>query len=554
MHIPETGGWAGLDDISRMQLCDNATREIARRSFAGAMVYFATLAVLLFTSSCLRDHPALTVAALACTLVAGIMRCIAARRLLRQSPPAPSWARVLEVSTLMTVGPWGFFCAADLYFYRDTWPSTYLLIAGAALAGGAVTSLAPHVRLGTWAILLIVMPVGACALLLGNARSEILGVSILGYLAYLALQLRSAWEAYWKTATAPALDAMLSRLAATQSEDRFETLFQDAPSGIYVAFRDGRIEMANRALAQMLGYATAEQITGRNLKDFSPGSDRAEMSARIEQVGYFAGWESDWLRLDGVQIRVRESIRAVESGSGDRGRVLGIVEDVTARFTADQLRRQLIEILEGTSDFVESVAVTGETLYLNRASWALLGEYKDGMQPATHLETQSVWNRSGDKELRKARLESAEREGIWQGESWLMTADDRPIPVSQVIICHRASDGAPHSYSIISRDISAMREAQKALRETQEELFQAQRLESLGRLAGGIAHDFNNLLTIIMGHASIIEAGMKGGEWQEGIVEISKAAVRAADLTRQLLAFGRKQTLSRGVVDVKEVA
>jgi two-component system, cell cycle sensor histidine kinase and response regulator CckA len=521
-------------------------REVARRSRPGAMVYFATIASLPLASPCLTDHPSLTIAALACTFVAGVTRIVAATQLLRRPVPHLWWARTLEASTLLTAGPWGLFCAAILYFYMGSWPSTYLLIAGAALAGGVVTSLAPHVRLSFSALLLIVLPTGACALWIGTTQSEILGISAFGYLAFLMVQLQQTWQAYWKAATAPALDAMLSRRAATQSEGRFETLFADAPSGIYLAFLDGRVEICNRALAQLLGYSAPEEIAGLNLKNFSPDSDFAGVRRRIEESGYLAGWESDWRRQDGVQIRVRESVRAVQAGSDAQGRLLGIVEDVTVRFVAEQARRQLIEILEGTSDFVESVAATGETLYMNRASRGLLSG-------GSAESTESVWNRSGDVELRKNRLRFASDEGIWQGESWLLASDGRPVPVSQVIISHRRSDGSTHSYSIISRDISAMRAAQKALRETQEQLFQAQRLESLGRLAGGVAHDFNNLLTIIMGNASFLAEEATDTDTLDGLLEIGKAAERAADLTRQLLAFGRKQALTKGVIDVKEV-
>lgn len=550
MHVPKTTVWLRLDDHSKTRLLEDAVREVARRSFAGALVYFLTIVSLPVGSSCLRDHPKLTIGALVCTLIAGLTRCLAARQLLRGPAPDPAWTWVLDISTVMTVGPWGGFCAAILYYYSDSWPSTYLLIAGAALAGGAVASLAPNLLLGIFALLLIVLPTGICALRVGNTRSEVLGISAGGYLLYLIIQLRHNWKAYWEVATAPALEAMLSRQAATRSEVRFQTLFEDAPSGIYLAFSDGKVEMANRALALMLGYKTPEALAGRNLKEFSPYCDLAAMRGPIEERGVLAGWESNWRRRDGSEIRMRESIRAVQAGTNAQDRLLGIVEDVTALFAADRERRQLIEILEGTSDFVERIAQSGETLYMNRACRELLGEDGEG--------SRSVWNRSGDEELRQARLRIAAAEGIWEGESWLPAADGKPVPVSQVILSHRLGAQAPgnesvHSYSIISRDITAMREAHKALRETEEQLFHAQRLESLGRLAGGIAHDFNNLLTIVMGHASILGLKVTEPRVRAGIAEIEKAAARAADLTRQLLAFGRKQVLSKGVVDIKEI-
>ncbi len=555
MYSPRTSSWLRLDEETRRRLLDRAIRELARRSFTGSMIYFGTIAAVPFASPVLREHPMFTILALASTFAAGLTRIAAARHLMRTPSPEGFWVRTFETAVLATVAPWGAFCALTLFLYGDAWPSIYLLIAGAALSGGAITALAPHLWLGTWALLLLILPSGICGFLLGTAGSRVLAVSACVYLAYLLAQLSLTSKAYWKAATTPALDAMLSRRAASWSEGRFQTLFEDAPSGIYLASRDGKLEMANGALAQMLGYSGADQVAGRNLKTFSPDSDLELMAAAIEERGSVTGWESDWRRSDGTQIRVRESVRAVHSGADSPFSLLGIVEDVTERFAADQARRQLVEILESTSDLVERIAATGETLYLNRASRKLLNATKEreDRDVGGRASPESVWNRAGDEELRRDRLRSADEEGIWQGESWLHGADGKPIPVSQVIISHRSSDGSTNSYSIISRDISAMREAQEALRETGEQLFQAQRLESLGRLAGGIAHDFNNLLTVIMGHASVLEPAMQDTRYREGIAAISSASARAADLTRQLLAFGRKQVLSRGIVDVKEV-
>lgn len=534
-----------MDDDSRKRLLDDAAREIARRSFAGAMVYFVTVAVLPLASPVWGEHRVLTATALVLTFLGGLARVWTARRILRRTATEPVWVSAYQAAVVVTTVSWGIFCASILYLYGNTWASTYLLIAGASLAGGLTNSLAPHFRLGAWALLGTVLPTGVAGLMMGNAGSAILGISASGYLVFLITQARYNWKAYWKAATAPALDAMLSRDAATRSEARFQTLFEDAPSGIYVALPDGQVEIANAGLAQMLGYEDPTAIAGRMLREFSPDWAASQIHSLLDERGYVEGWESDWFRKDGTQIRVRQSIRAVKTGTDNQDRLLGMVEDVTSRFAADQTRRQLIEILEGTSDFVESIAATGETLYLNQASLRLLGERIS--EPA------SLWDRVGDEELRSARLGFAGEHGIWQGESWLVGGDGRPIPVSQVIISHRRSDGSVDSYSIISRDISAMREAQGKLQEAGERLFQAQRLESLGRLAGGIAHDFNNLLTVIIGQASLIESESEIGRIDSGIREIAKAAEQAAQLTRQLLAFGRKQMLAKGVVDVREI-
>jgi PAS domain S-box-containing protein len=102
-------------------------------------------------------------------------------------------------------------------------------------------------------------------------------------------------------------------------------------------------------------------------------------------------------------------------------------------------------------------------------------------------------------------------------------------------------------------DISDLREAEEALRETQERLLQAQKMESIGRLAGGIAHDFNNLLTTITGNADLLLMDMeKDDPARADIDEIHNAANRAAALTQQLLAFSRRQVSQPKVLDINE--
>jgi signal transduction histidine kinase/ActR/RegA family two-component response regulator len=96
-------------------------------------------------------------------------------------------------------------------------------------------------------------------------------------------------------------------------------------------------------------------------------------------------------------------------------------------------------------------------------------------------------------------------------------------------------------------------EAVEALRSSEQQLQQAQKLEAVGRLAGGIAHDFNNLLTVIMGYSGLLMRSKVEKQTRERIEEINKAANRASSLTRQLLAFSRKQVLKPEVLDINSL-
>ncbi len=105
------------------------------------------------------------------------------------------------------------------------------------------------------------------------------------------------------------------------------------------------------------------------------------------------------------------------------------------------------------------------------------------------------------------------------------------------------------------QDITARKRSEEALRESEERLLQSQRMEVVGNLAGGIAHDFNNLLTALIGQTEMLrdDPGLSA-EQRDGLTEIRTVADRAASLTRQLLAFSRRQTLQPRVLDLNEIA
>jgi two-component system, cell cycle sensor histidine kinase and response regulator CckA len=134
---------------------------------------------------------------------------------------------------------------------------------------------------------------------------------------------------------------------------------------------------------------------------------------------------------------------------------------------------------------------------------------------------------------------------------------------------HRKRDGSlitveiqAHDFSFEGRparlaslhDITPRLQAEESLRKSEEQLRQSQKLDAIGSLAGGIAHDFNNMLSVILSYASLLLGELKPGDsLRSDVEEISRAGQRASEMTRQLLAFSRKQMLQPRVVDLNRV-
>jgi PAS domain S-box-containing protein len=117
----------------------------------------------------------------------------------------------------------------------------------------------------------------------------------------------------------------------------------------------------------------------------------------------------------------------------------------------------------------------------------------------------------------------------------------------------RDSEGRVTSVQVSGIDISGLKKSEEEKRNLQDQLVQSQKMEAVGRLAGGVAHDFNNMLGVILGHVEVaMEQVAPETELHEDLVEIRKAAERSADLTRQLLAFARKQAVTPKVLDLNE--
>ena len=335
-------------------------------------------------------------------------------------------------------------------------------------------------------------------------------------------------------------------------DEKHRAVLATMEDGYYEVDLAGRITFANDALARLLGYPRDELI-GKEHREYTD-DENARRAYEAFSLVFTTGLPvraHDWeiIRQDGGRRALEASIQLMEDAAGRPAGFRGIVRDVTRRRRMEQALRaseaHFRSLVEDAPFGIYRTTVDGGFVAVNPALVAMLGYASADELLAADLATAIYYDAT-----ERARLIGSyhETHDIRNIEVRWKRKDGTPIWVRLNGRGVTDAAGVLGGFEVIVEDVTERRTLEDQLRLTQ-------RLEAVGRLAGGIAHDFGNLITAITGYCDLLLRSLSAEDPRRADVEdIRATSQRAAALTRQLLAYSRRQVLKPQVLDLHDVA
>ncbi len=334
--------------------------------------------------------------------------------------------------------------------------------------------------------------------------------------------------------------------AIQASEDKYRSLQENLPLGIYQTTKDAKILSVNPALVSLLGFKSRFEVLNQSLSDlYFDKKNFTELMDRLKNEDSLTNYEVQFIKSDGLPLWVSLNVKAVRNDDGDILYIDGIMEDISER---KQVEQALIEseekyriLAETAQDIIIVHDLSGTILYINQAGLKCLGYSPDQIIGNSIIDFIVPENRQDMSERQKRRLEGDTGLSLFNIEIVDSSNNHMPIEISSSIF---KEENKPAMCLMYGRDLSARKKLE-------DQLHQSQKMDSIGTLAGGIAHDFNNLLTIINGLSEIALKKMENDDpLFRDLRSIHAAGKKAEDLTRKLLGFSRKQIIHPKIIDI----
>ncbi len=354
-----------------------------------------------------------------------------------------------------------------------------------------------------------------------------------------------------------------SELALKESEERFRNIFDQSPLGIHMYRLDENGELiftaANPAADRILGFDHTPRV-GKTLADAFPGHDSLVIERYLETAKSGDVWNDTITTYKNGQIDRAYSYTAFRTTPGA---MVSMFMDITERMKYEEEKEKLSGLLYAAIEqspvgLLIADAPDVNIQLVNSSALAIRGETDkvlSGIGVDKHLNWDVRYLDGTPVDPPDLPLSKAVLKGETTHDDRLIIMRDsgeaRHVLVSAAPV--KNSRGEVNAGVVVILDITDAINTEQKQHQLESQLRQSQKMESIGRLAGGIAHDFNNLLTVIIGTSELALSELtEGYPFFEDFTEIKQTAERAAELTRQLLGFSRRQIIAPTVMNLND--
>jgi PAS domain S-box-containing protein len=342
------------------------------------------------------------------------------------------------------------------------------------------------------------------------------------------------------------------------------SILEAIPDAVVAVNQQGVIIQANSQTETLFAY-TRDELIGQRIEILVPERQRPEhdrhreqfhAKPKIRRMG--SGLDLNGRRRDGSEFPVEISLSPVATGDGMI--VLSVIRDISDRIRIEQELRRANEELDLRKSRELRDSQNRLALIVDSSQDAIIGKNLDGIVTHWNKGAEHIYGYTAQEMIGRSitllapkdrtdeipnilkKIRAGER--VEYFESVRVTKDGRTLDVSIAVSPIHDAEGKVVGASTIARNITSQKKIEDQLR-------QSQKMEAVGRLAGGVAHDFNNLLGIVTACSELLRDRVSGDSL-EYIDNIGEAAKRGAALTRQLLAFSRRQPVKMQVLDLNE--
>src|SRR5882762_9178653 len=431
-----------------------------------------------------------------------------------------TWIVTVQHHLLPTLLSGGHYTQTMLIVVSGVW-----LLSLAALI--VLWSRRPHLVIDVWLIVVLF------AWLFDIALAAILNVALQAKMARLVGVLRR--------------QAASERDYHAERERLFSAVVESSKDAIITQALDGTITAWNKAAEDLFGYSASEAV-GQPISIIVPPDRRCEVDDILARVGRGEAidhHETVCLYRDGHIVDVSLSVSPIRSATGEIVGASKIARDITeSKRTQSALNREIEErqrIFETSQDLILVTDSVGNLIQVSPSVTTILGFRPDEMVGHNAIE----FIHQEDLDSTRGEMRMARKGRLMRSfETRYDHKDGRVVTLNWM----GTWSEAVQRHFFIGRDLTEKRAAEAQFR-------QAQKMESIGQLTGGIAHDFNNILTVVSGASGVLAESVADRPDLVSIAQmIDEAAERGAQLTKQLLAFARKQPLQPREIDVNALA